>query len=72
MMHALFKGCLGKNIYNKALSRISERTTIWQDWDNAFTGTKPVVTKANCLSVFNLLVQRVDGTKGLDRERGKK
>lgn len=59
-----------KNIYNKALSRISERT-IWLDWDNAFTGTKPV-TKANCLSIFNLLMQRVDGTKALDRKEGKK
>lgn len=59
-----------KNIYNKALSRISERT-IWLDWDNAFTGTKPV-TKANCLSIFNLLMQRLDGTMALRLLTGRK
>lgn len=53
------------------LSRISERTTICLDWVNAFTGTKPV-TKANLLSIFNLLLQRADGTKALDREKEQK
>lgn len=71
MMHALFKGCLGKIHTTKHFSRIPERTTIWLDWDNAFTGTKPA-TKANFLSIFNLLVQRVDSTKALDREGEKK
>lgn len=61
-----------KNIYTtKHLSRISERTTIWLYWVNAFTATKPV-KKANLLSICNLLLQRVDGTKALDREGEKK
>lgn len=62
MGHGLLKECLMERHKRKDLSGIFERTTVLLDSVNAFTGTKPV-TKANLLSIFNLLLQKVGGTK---------
>lgn len=62
MGHGLLKECFMARYKTKDLSGIFERTTVLMDWVSAFTGTKPV-TKANFLSIFNLLLQKVGGTK---------
>lgn len=71
MAHAPVERMFHRKIcMTKHLSGIFERTTVRLDCVNAFIGTKSV-TKANFLSIFNLLLQRVGGTKALHREKKK-